>query len=61
VAEGSEFKAEGLAGLAVALVATTMAALRVPRPVWAVVLSIGVILLGIAAIRWAHRDDPRAD
>ena len=58
MAEGSEFKAEGIAGLAVALIAATMAALGVPRPVWVVVLCIGVILLGVAAIRWSHRDDP---
>ena len=57
MAEGSEFKAEGIAGLAVALIAATMAALRVPRPVWVVVLCIGVILLGVAAIRWSHRND----
>jgi len=59
VAEGSEFKAEGIAGLVVALVAAAMAALGVSRPVWVVVLGIGVILLGIAAIRWTHRDDPK--
>jgi len=59
VAERSEFKAEGIAGFAVALIAAAMAALGVPRPVWVVVLGIGVILLGVAAIRWSHaRDDP---
>jgi uncharacterized membrane protein len=61
VAEGSEFKAEGIAGLVVALAAAAMAAFGVPRPIWVIVLCIGVILLGIAATRWTHRDDPRAD
>jgi uncharacterized membrane protein len=61
VSEGSEFKAEGIAGLAVAVAAATMAALGVPRLAWVVVLCIGVILLGVAAIRWTHRDDPGAD
>ena len=58
MAEWSDFKAEGIAGFAVALIAAAMAALGVPRPVWVVVLCIGVILLGVAAIRWSHRDDP---
>jgi uncharacterized membrane protein len=58
VAEGSEFKAESFAGLALALIAAAMAAFGVQRPVWVVVLCIGVILLGVAAIRWSHRDDP---
>ncbi len=57
MAERSEFKAEGIAGLAVGLIAAAMAALGVPRLVWVVVLVIGVILLGVAAIRWSHRDD----
>jgi uncharacterized membrane protein len=61
VAEESEFKAEGIAGLVVALVAAAMAAFGVSSPVWVVVLCIGVILLGVAAIRWTHRNDPRAD
>ena len=34
MAEWSDFKAEGIAGFAVALIAAAMAALGVPRPVW---------------------------
>ncbi len=57
MAEGSEFKAEGIAGIAVAMIAVAMAATGAPRPVWVAVLVIGVILLGVAAIRWSHRND----
>lgn len=60
MAEGSEFKAEGIAGIAVALAAVILAALGVPRLIWVLVLGIGVILLGVAAIRWSHRNDPPA-
>ena len=58
MAEGSEFKAEGIAGLAVGLIAATLAALGVPRLVWVLVLGVGVVLLGVSAIRWSHRNDP---